>query len=73
MSAYRSSDDGAATVRFRFECPYLAVSSNKEEDDKDDSIICKTEKAAIEEEEDRVTRTFLPMAGGWYDCNGLRS
>jgi murein DD-endopeptidase MepM/ murein hydrolase activator NlpD len=74
MSAYRSSDDDAATVRFRFECSSLplAVSSNEEQEDKDDSIICKTEKAAIEEE-DRVTRSFLPMAGGWYDCNGLRS
>jgi murein DD-endopeptidase MepM/ murein hydrolase activator NlpD len=75
MSAYRSSDDDAATVRFQFECFLLplAVSSNEEEEDKDDSIICKTEKAAIKvEEEDRVTRTFLPMAGGWYDCNGLR-
>lgn len=66
MAAYRSSNDDAATVRFRFECV-----SSEEEEDKDDSI-CKKEKVAIEEE-DMITKTFLPMAGGLYDCNGLRS
>jgi murein DD-endopeptidase MepM/ murein hydrolase activator NlpD len=73
MAAYRSSDDDAPTVRFRFECFSLPLDvSSKEEQDKDDSIICKMEKAAIEEE-DKVTRSFLPLAGGWYDCNGLCS
>lgn len=62
MAAYRSSNDDASSP--------LAVLS--EEEDKDDSI-CKKEKASIEEEEDMITRTFLPMAGGLYDCNGLRS
>ena len=67
MAAYRGSNNDAATVRIRFEC----FSSLSSEEDKD-AMICMKEKAVLEEE-DMITKTFLPMAGGWYDCNGLRS
>ena len=56
MSAYRTDGDDAATVRVRFQ----RMSTSR----------CD---AAIEEGAagDDPLSTFLPRAGGWYDCDGL--
>ena len=57
LAAYRSRDDGAATVPVRFECGADGRRGGGGGDEEGGGV--------------RRKRSFLPRAGGWYDSGGI--
>jgi hypothetical protein len=74
MAAYWSYGDDAATVRMRFESLSLSLSLRADGESgggglgRGGSI---DEELVVVMKKKEVSSTFLPRAGGWYDCGGL--
>ena len=74
MAAYWSDGDDAATVRMRFESSLSPLSLRADGGSGGGGLgrgRSIDEELVVVMKKKEVLSTFLPRAGGWYDCGGL--